>query len=311
MSLHYTNERATEHCAQMTLSNLVKLSGAPDVDRSYHESTTSSKPPSRNQRQLIAEKGSFDGGSLSLRDNLELSHAAAVTGIYSCRCVWRLIALRMPDKISRAWATFRAALTERRINVDRVSISGLPYYKSRAKRLLIVPAANNIAPVTIRETASCVSVRRSSNADSYNRCFRYLDCFRKGECFPGISNGAGQIRACRVGGTSNLLGRIRLSVGIRPPFTKAVYLSNQLDRKTDCYRNGIRATYRKMVVVGENVNLLESVKRPQNSVLRVGRYLSHIMAKRRCGNGVSFTVAVCGTQTKQGGCLYEQPCSQI
>jgi len=67
----------------------------------------------------------------------------------------------------------------RRINVDRVSISGLPCHKSRAKWLPIALVANNIAPVTMQETATWLSVGRSSNADSYSRCFRYKRLIRQ------------------------------------------------------------------------------------------------------------------------------------
>ena len=55
-SAYYINERATEHCAQMTLSNLVQLTGAPDVDGLYHKTTTSSKPPSRNQLHIYPNR---------------------------------------------------------------------------------------------------------------------------------------------------------------------------------------------------------------------------------------------------------------
>ena len=87
----------------------------------------------------------------------------------------------------------------------------------------------------------------------------------------------------------------------------------QFDRKTDCFRNGIRAAYRRMAGVGENVNLLKSVKWPQNSVSRVshparralGRYIRRLQPswRERSGNGVPFTKAVCGTQTRQGRSL--------
>ena len=66
MRAYSISERATEHCAQMTLSNLVQLPGAPDVGTSYHESPTSSKPLSRNQRcfnQFDRKTVCFDGGS--------------------------------------------------------------------------------------------------------------------------------------------------------------------------------------------------------------------------------------------------------
>ena len=106
---------------------------------------------------------------------------------------------------------------QRRINVDRVSISGLPYFKSRAKRLPIALVANNIAPVTMRETTHMVSVRRSSNADLYSRCFRYLDCFNGGwhSCY---WNGSTIKR-------TDLVGSERTT-----PTFKAIYLSNLVDR---------------------------------------------------------------------------------
>ena len=64
-SLLYINERATEHCAQMALSDLVSLWRAPDVDESYHESTTSCKASSTDQRcfsQFDRKTDCFDGG---------------------------------------------------------------------------------------------------------------------------------------------------------------------------------------------------------------------------------------------------------
>ncbi len=75
-----------------------------------------------------------------------------------------------------------------------------------------------------------------------------------------------------------------------------LYRRSPEDRR-DCFRNGIRAAYRRMADVAENVYLLESVKRPQNSVLRVGHRRLNCRRQRiqivgkRCGNGVSFTKA--------------------
>ena len=57
-------------------------------------------------------------------------------------------------------------------------------------------------------------------------------------------------------------------------------------KKSDCYRKGIHAAYRRMAgKYRKNVHPVESVKRPANSLLRVGLV-------NRCGNGVPFTVAV-------------------
>ncbi len=69
-------------------------------------------------------------------------------------------------------------------------------------------------------------------------------------------------------------------------------------RYLDCFRKGLRIAYRRMADVAENVYLLKSVKRPQNSVLRVGHRQASSCRPRiqivgeRCGNGDPFTKAV-------------------
>jgi len=62
------NERATEHCAQMTPSDLVEVWSPPDVDGSYHESPTSSKAPSTDQR-CFRYVDCFDGVSALVGQN--------------------------------------------------------------------------------------------------------------------------------------------------------------------------------------------------------------------------------------------------
>lgn len=57
----YIAESPNRHCVESGLSNLVSLSGTPDVGTSYHEYPTSSKPLSRNQR-CFRYRDCFDGG---------------------------------------------------------------------------------------------------------------------------------------------------------------------------------------------------------------------------------------------------------
>ena len=71
-------------------------------------------------------------------------------------------------------------------------------------------------------------------ADSYNRCFRYLDCFRKGVALLLAMNQKPDRRrapsnALSIDTVEKSVGR-GSNPGVWPPFTKAVYLSSQVDR---------------------------------------------------------------------------------
>ena len=100
--------------------------------------------------------------SLSSRRRLNIAPANLVVLWPSTRCSGIL-----PQNTTSSNPLSR---NQRQINVDRVSFDGLPCYESRAKMLPIALVANNIAPVTIWETASGRSVRRSFKANLYGRC---------------------------------------------------------------------------------------------------------------------------------------------
>lgn len=87
---------------------------------------------------------------------------------------------------------------------------------------------DNILP---QDVVSEVALNRNQ------RCFRYLDCFNGGESLvcslQRIAETWGfPLLSCTVAQRNLSKGR-----GTATTF-KAVYLSSQFDRKTDCYRNG-------------------------------------------------------------------------
>jgi len=95
------NERATEHCAQMAPSDLVCAWSPPDVDGSYHESPTSSKALSTDQRcfsQFDRKTDCFDGGQSNYG---LLSRLGAKTLAVKVKRIIR----RVP---ADPWATFKA-----------------------------------------------------------------------------------------------------------------------------------------------------------------------------------------------------------
>ena len=101
----------------------------------------------------------------------------------------------------------------RRINVDRVSIDRgalLP-----ARNVASVQKAGYRENVGRHEVSYFVNPTTTFNADSYNRCFRYLDCFKKGV-------------ACLRQRFANMYSGVIRSSPATP--LKAVYLSSRVDR---------------------------------------------------------------------------------
>jgi len=233
---------------------------------------------SRIQRQLIAEKGSFDGG----------------------------VVVRFPP----GWrVTFRAALTERQINVDRVSIrKGAEIGTAKLAGSHEVNAQQHAARAASVEAESVGVTNWSivdaakrvrppfTNTDSYSRCFRIELGTTNSPCpmmhsqacadwVEQIVRHLGQ-ETLRRGSWSSR----RAKDGKRPSVAR--YLnSSQLDRKTDCFYGGA-------LIPARNVASVDKAGYREN----VGRHeVSYFV------NPTITFKAVCGTQTKQGGCLYEWP----
>ena len=121
-------------------------------------------PPRHYWRQLIADKGSFDGGTSSVR-------VKVLSSTIRCEAMeanGRLCRVGRDEAntgvVISPTTTFRAALPERRINVERVSIRG---------GLAEMQVMNGPYTLPLREThrprEAVVNGRATSNADSYSR----------------------------------------------------------------------------------------------------------------------------------------------
>jgi len=124
----------------------------------------------------------------------------------------------------------------------------------------------------------------------YRRCFRYLDCFGNGYHRARYASHKRVNQCCQPGGSPGTL-------------PKAVYLSSQFDRKTDCFRPGI------LLRGGKPTAGTGAKNWPQ--------IISERRIKRPTGDADTLDVsgvwskAVCGTQTRHGGTVNkDQPCSQ-
>ena len=161
---------------------------------------------SRIQRQLIADKGSI---------RKRLDHGCA-------RSARKFTAGRFTD----------AALPERRINVDRVSIDrGTAQECARFLHVLTgYPAIGNKHFDRLGDGETCwvlSCLRTTFNTDSYSRCFRYLDCFNgaiRHSKYWCSSSGQHFVGELPVQSTVRLRSHVMQQDG--PP-CKAVYLSSE------------------------------------------------------------------------------------
>jgi len=235
--LLYIDERPDRHCVVKGLSNLVKVSRHQMLIKSSTKTQHLVKT-SRIQRQLIADKGSFDRGL-----------ARPCAGYHKTS----------EDKAGPPRATFRAALPERRINVDRVSIDDV-------LQRLSLPEGFGAR----HRGKPGFELWGIFNTDSYSRCFRYLDCFvmlmrdSAWDVPVGLlSTGCmvtAPIRGCGLNGSGQrAIAEARLSGGESGQHYKAVSIPSNLDRQLKDNQGGCLyewPTYNQNQALTTPVNLV-------------------------------------------------------